>query len=71
MANFSSGVSLYMAAIFAAYAILGLIVYVPALIAGATTLLLIGIVIVVIVVLLFAAAIILKALSQLLSSFRG
>ncbi|CAM4013266.1 hypothetical protein [Lederbergia lenta] len=66
----SKDVVLYLASILSAYAILGLIVYVPGLITAASPLLLTGIVIVVIVVLLFAAAIILKALSQLLGSFR-
>ncbi|QUW22436.1 hypothetical protein JSQ81_02285 [Sporosarcina sp. Marseille-Q4063] len=62
-------VSIYFFAILAAYAILGLLIFVPGLLVGASTLLLIGIVLVVIVVLLFAAAIILKALSKLFHKY--
>jgi len=70
MPNSKSSVSLFIACILAAYAVLGLLVFVPDLIAGATTLVLVGLVIVVIVVVLFAAAIILKGLARLLVSFR-
>ena len=58
-------VSIFFYGILAAYAILGLLVFVPGLLSGATTLVLIGIVLVVIVVLIFAVAIILKGLSKL------
>lgn len=67
----SNGVALYLASILSAYAILGLIVYVPGLMSGASTLLTVGIVIVVIVVLLFATATILKGLSKLLESLKS
>ena len=70
MSNHKSNVLLYFLSILAAYSVLGLLVFVPGLIVGASTLLLIGIVLVVIVVVLFAAAIILKGLSKLLGSFR-
>jgi hypothetical protein len=63
-------VSLYFFGILAAYAILGLVVFVPGLLIPAPPLLLlIGIVLVVIVVLIFAAAIILKGLSKLFHKF--
>ncbi|WP_210468829.1 hypothetical protein [Sporosarcina sp. 6E9] len=68
--NYDKGyASLYFFGILAAYAILGLIVFVPGLLTGAPTLLFIGIVLVVIVVLIFAAAIILKGLSKLFNKF--
>ena len=71
MPNFESSGSLFLACILAAYAVLGLLVFIPDLIAGATTLVLVGLVSVVLVVVLFAAAIILKGLSHLLVSFRS
>ncbi|MCZ2258525.1 hypothetical protein [Sporosarcina sp. G11-34] len=70
MPNSKSSGSLFLACILAAYAVLGLLVFVPDLMAGATTLVLVVLVIVVIVVVLFAAAIILKGLARLLVSFR-
>lgn len=70
MSNIKSNISLFFFSILAAYSILGLLVIVPALIAGASTLLLVVIILVVIVVLLFAVAIILKGLSKLVESFR-
>ncbi|AOV08661.1 hypothetical protein [Sporosarcina ureilytica] len=66
----SSSVSLYLAGILAAVVLLGLIYFVPGLIAGVSTLLLVGIIILVIVIVLFAIAIILKGLSRLLASLR-
>ena len=57
-------VSLFFNGILAAYAILGLLSFVPGLLYGATTLVLIGIILVIIVVLVFAIAIILKGLSK-------
>ena len=52
--NYDKGyVSLFFYGILAAYAILGLLVFVPGLLYGATTLVLIGIILVVIVVLVF------------------
>lgn len=71
MPNLESSVSLFLAGILAAYAVLGLLIFVPDLIAGATTLVLVGLVFVVIVVALFAAVIVLKGLSRLLASFRS
>ena len=62
-------VSLFFYGILAAYAILGLLAFVPGLLVGATTLVLIGIVLVVIVVLVFAIAIILKGLSKIFHKF--
>ena len=71
MPNFENSVSISLACILAAYAVLGLLVFVPDLIAGASILVLVGLVAVVIVVVLFAAAIILNGLSRLLVSFRS
>ncbi|MDS9472531.1 hypothetical protein [Sporosarcina pasteurii] len=67
---YSSSVSLYLAGILAAIVLLGLIYFVPGLIAGVSTLLLVGIVALVIVIVLFAVAIILRGLSRLLASLR-
>ena len=71
MPNFENSVSIFLASILAAYAVLGLLVFLPDLIAGATTLVFIGLVIVGLVVVLFAAAIILKGLFRLLVNFRS
>lgn len=68
--NYDKGyVSLFFYGILAAYAILGLLVFVPGLLYGASTLVLIGVVLVVIVVLVFAIAIILKGLSKIFHKF--
>ena len=62
-------VSLFFYGILAAYAILGLLVFVPGLLVNPTILVLIGVVLVVIIVLVFAIAIILKGLSKLFHKF--
>lgn len=71
MSRLESSAFLFFACILAAYAVLGLLVFIPGLIYGASSLLLIGIVGVVIVVVLFAVAIILKGLARLLKSFKA
>ncbi|WP_172369083.1 hypothetical protein [Sporosarcina jiandibaonis] len=70
--NYSKGnASIYFFCILAAYAILGLLVFVPNLLlpGNPSTLVLIGIILVVIVVLLFAAAIIFRGLAKLFHKF--
>jgi len=73
MQSFNSDVSLFLAGILAAFAILGLIILVPGLLTGPITLSLIGIgiVVVIIVVVLFALTIIIKGLAQLLKGLKN
>ena len=71
MQSFKSDVSLFLAGILAAFAILGLIILVPGLLGGAITIWLIGVVVVIIVVVLFALAIIIKGLAHLLKGLKN
>lgn len=71
MPSFKIDVSLFLACILAAYAILGLIlIIVPGSLGGPITLSLIGLIVVIVVVVLFALAIILKGLAHLFKGLR-
>jgi hypothetical protein len=65
MTQYKEGIHLFLAAILAGYALLGLFLIVPAVLVGLGALLRLLVIILVVLIVLFALAIILKALAKL------